>query len=69
MAKAPRRMRSDDPMPTTQWFEGARLNLVDTVMRHAHPDDPLQTPAIVFEGESGGAGEEQFGGGLDDVGF
>ncbi len=57
LAQAPQRMRSDDPMPGTRWFEGARLNLVDTVMRHAQPDAPLATPAIVFQGESGGTVE------------
>ena len=53
LAQAPRRMRSDVPMPATTWFEGARLNLVDQILRHAH----LPTPALVFESEAGGAGE------------
>lgn len=53
MAQAPRRMRSDDAMPATTWFEGARLNLVDTIARHAQ----LTTPAIVFEDEAGSRGE------------
>lgn len=57
MAQAPRRMRSDDPMPATQWFEGARLNLVDTLLRHTPGGMQPHTPAIVFEDESGGAGE------------
>ena len=57
MAQAPRRMRSDDPMPATQWFEGARLNLVDTLLRHTPGGTQPHTPAIVFEDESGGAGE------------
>lgn len=52
-AAAPTRMRSDEPMPATRWFEGARLNLVNQVFRHAH----LGTPALVYESEAGGSGE------------
>lgn len=46
-------MRSDDPMPATRWFEGARLNLVNQVFRHTH----LATPALVYDSEAGGCGE------------
>jgi len=49
----PARMRSADPMPATRWFEGARLNLVDQVFRHAS----LATPAIIYSSEAGGEGE------------
>jgi acetoacetyl-CoA synthetase len=52
-AQPPARMRSEDAMPGTRWFEGAQLNLVDQMLRHAH----LATPAIVYESEAGGAGE------------
>jgi acetoacetyl-CoA synthetase len=48
----PARMRSEDPMPATRWFEGARLNFVNQVFRHAH----LATPAIAYESEAGGSG-------------
>eukprot|EP01041_Mallomonas_annulata_P028973 gene28973-50878_t len=44
MAQAPRCMRSDDPMPATQWFEGARLNLVDTLLRHSPEGTQPDTP-------------------------
>ena len=53
MSTPPERICSPDPMPSTRWFEGARLNLVDQVFRHAD----LPSPAIVFEGETGAAGE------------
>lgn len=49
----PVRMCSADPMPAARWFEGAHLNLVDQVFRHAH----LTTPALVYESEAGGSGE------------
>lgn len=52
-AQPPKRMRSDDPMPATRWFEGARLNLVDQVFRHAH----LASPALIYSSEAGGDGE------------
>jgi acetoacetyl-CoA synthetase len=47
------RMRSDAPMPATQWLQGAQLNLVDMVFQHTH----LDTPALIFESEAAGAGE------------
>lgn len=49
----PKRMRSDDPMPATRWFEGAQLNLVDQVFRHAH----LASPALIHCSEAGADGE------------
>ena len=47
------RVLADDRMPGARWFEGAELNFVDAVFRHAH----LASPAIVFESEAGGSGE------------
>ena len=29
-----RRVRSDDPMPATRWFEGARINLAEHILRN-----------------------------------
>jgi acetoacetyl-CoA synthetase len=49
----PARMRSDDAMPSVRWFEGAQLNLVTQIFRHAH----LDTPALVYESEAGDSGE------------
>jgi acetoacetyl-CoA synthetase len=46
------RILSSDDMPGARWFEGAQLNLVDQVFRHAH----LASPAIVFESEASGTG-------------
>lgn len=48
----PERMLGDACMPGARWFEGARLNLVDQIFRHAG----LANPAIVYESEAGGAG-------------
>ncbi len=53
MATPPRHIRSDHPMPATRWLEGARLNLADMLLRHAH----LTTPAILYEDESGHTAE------------
>lgn len=47
------RVRSAEGMPGTRWFEGAQLNLVDQVFRHRH----LASPALIYEGETGLAGE------------
>ncbi|BEP65075.1 hypothetical protein GmRootV213_56290 (plasmid) [Variovorax sp. V213] len=46
------RILSGEDMPGARWFEGARLNLVDQVFRHAH----LASPSIVFESEASGTG-------------
>ena len=46
------RVLADQRMPGTQWLEGARLNLVDQILRHRG----LQHPAIIFESESLGQG-------------
>lgn len=46
------RILSSDDMPGARWFEGAQLNLVDQVFRHAH----LASPVIVFESEASGTG-------------
>lgn len=34
-----RRVRSDDPMPATRWFEGAGLNLAEHILRHERHGD------------------------------
>ncbi|MBL0420726.1 acetoacetate--CoA ligase [Ramlibacter sp. AW1] len=47
------RALADDRMPGAKWFEGAQLNFVDQVFRHAG----LGSPAIVYESEAGGSGE------------
>ncbi|WP_440533336.1 acetoacetate--CoA ligase [Variovorax sp. YR566] len=47
-----KRVLSGEDMPGARWFEGARLNLVDQVFRHAR----LASPAIVFESEASGTG-------------
>lgn len=43
------RVRSDDPMPGTKWFAGARLNYADQVLRHRD----LPGPAVVAIAEDG----------------
>ncbi len=48
-----RRVLADDRMPGAKWFEGARLNLVDQMLRHAAAD----RPAIVWESEAAGCGQ------------
>ncbi|MCA0244087.1 MAG: acetoacetate--CoA ligase [Proteobacteria bacterium] len=49
----PQRMCSGSRMPDVQWFPGARVNLVQQVLRHA----ARPGPAIVYESEAGGSGE------------
>jgi acetoacetyl-CoA synthetase len=39
---------SDDPMPRTKWFEGARLNYAEHIFRKKND----QQPAVVFKSES-----------------
>lgn len=34
------RVRSDDPMPATRWFEGARINLAEHILRNERSGDP-----------------------------
>lgn len=48
-SRAPDRVLADASMPRAQWFPGARLNYVDTVLRHR--DRP--GPAVVTIGEDG----------------
>jgi acetoacetyl-CoA synthetase len=38
-------------MPGARWFEGAQLNYVDQVLRHAAASDAAGVPAIVFRNE------------------
>lgn len=42
-----RYVRSDDPMPMTQWFAGARLNYAEHIFRMASDE----RPAIIFQSE------------------
>jgi acetoacetyl-CoA synthetase len=40
-------------MPGTRWFEGAQVNYVHQVLRHAHAADAAGLPAIVARNEAG----------------
>jgi acetoacetyl-CoA synthetase len=43
----------DARMPGTRWFEGAQVNYVHQVLRHAHAADAAGLPAIVARNEAG----------------
>ena len=43
-------VHSDDPMPGTRWFTGARLSYVEHVFRNAGP----QHPAVIYSSEESG---------------
>lgn len=47
----PTSMLSGDAMPDARWFDGARVNLVDQIFRHAD----LDSPAIVAQSEAAGS--------------
>jgi hypothetical protein len=48
----PHRQALADPrMPGARWFEGARLNYVDQVLRHASASDAAGAAALVFRNE------------------
>ena len=49
----PQRMLERPHMPGASWFPGARLNLVEQMLRHT----ALSTPAVVYESEAMGTGE------------
>lgn len=52
-SRAYEKVMSDDPMPRTKWFPGARLNYVDMVLRHADRDGV----AVVAVAENGDRAE------------
>lgn len=42
---------SEDPMPYTDWFQGARLNIVSHIFRHRTPDKPALLYASEYDPE------------------
>jgi len=51
-ASPPRRVRSDDPMPLTRWFEGGTLSYARALLRPPGAPDP-SAPAVVALTEGG----------------
>ena len=46
-----RQVLAEARMPGARWFEGARLNYVDQVLRHAAASDAAGAAALVFRNE------------------
>ena len=42
---------ADARMPGARWFDGAQLNYVDQVLRHASASDAAGAPALIFRNE------------------
>ena len=46
-----RQVLADAQMPGARWFDGAQLNYVDQVLRHASASDAAGAPALIFRNE------------------